>query len=178
MGTEGKGLQRELQAGMQRGARPIVGGHGSPGAIQWEALLTLPSSGGNQVRKMKIVNRVEIEGTQYKVRRRAGKLQDNESLAHKVANASYVVRSVQGGNGRYKVAQIQIRGRAKGGQTLDLKSINDGLVRHPVFGNKEHWVDQQVPSGFFTRACEANKDEVLRGIREAAETVAAKLMAI
>ena len=49
MGTEGQGLQRELQAGLQRGARPAIG------AIRWEALLTLPSGGGNSVRKLKIV---------------------------------------------------------------------------------------------------------------------------
>lgn len=164
MGTEGQGLRRELQAGMQRGARPAIG------AIRWEALLTLPSSGGSQVRKMKIVNRVTIEGTEFKVRRRVGKLQENESLAHKVANASYTVKLVRGSQ-----TAIQIVGRAKGGQTLDLKSINDGLVRHPVFGNREHWVDQHVSSGFFTRACEANKDEVLQGIRDAAERVAAYL---
>ena len=164
MGPEGKGLQRELQAGLPRGARPAIG------AIRWEALLTLPSSGGRQVRKLKIVGRVTVGETEFKVRRRAGALKANESLAHKVANASYVVRNVGGRN-----PAITIRGRAKGGQTLDLKAINDGLVRHPVFGNREHWVDQQVHPGFFVRACEANKDEVLKGIREAADVVAAQL---
>lgn len=165
MGTEGKGLQRELQAGLQRGARPAIG------AIRWEALLTLPSSGGSQVRKLKKVGGTVIDGKTFVYRARAGKLADNESLAHKVANASYVVRSVGGS----RDPQIQIRGRAKGGQTLDLKSINDGIVRHPVFDNREKWVSQRVHPGFFFRACEANKDEVEGGIKEALRNVAAQL---
>ena len=166
MGTEGKGMQKELQAGMQRGARPALS------AIRWEALLTLPASGGNQVRKLKITGRVTIGGVEYKVRRRAGALKPNESLAHKVANASYVVRSIGG-----KDPHIQIRGRAKGGQKMDLKSINEGLVRHPTFGRKgpDDWEDQPVPKGFFTRACEANKEQVLQGLKAAAESVATKL---
>ena len=164
MGSEGNGLNRELQAGLQRGARPAIN------AIRWEALLTLPSSGGSQIRKLKIVNRAEIDGRKFVYRRRAGALKDNESLAHRVANASYVVRNVGG----QRNPQIQIRGKA-GKQTLDLRSINDGLVRHPVFGNREHWVDQHVQAGFFVRACQANQDEVLKGIREAIATVVAKL---
>jgi hypothetical protein len=165
MGADGRGLQRELRAGLQRGARPAIN------AIRQEALQTLPASGGKQVRKMKIVGRTTVDGKEFKVRARAGKLQDNESLAHRVSNASYTLRLVTGRG----IAQLQIRGRAKGGKTLDLKSINDGIVRHPVFGDRGSWVAQPVRPGFFTRACEANRDAVLQGIREAAENVAEQL---
>jgi len=162
MGTEGKGLQRELQAGLQRGARPAIN------AIRWEALLTLPSTGGKQTRKLKIYKRAEIDGQVYKYRNRSGALADNESLAHKVANASYTLRIVTGGG----LAQLQIRGRAKGGQTIDLKSINNGIVRHPVFGDTDHWVTQRVHPGFFTRACEANVEDVRKGLNDAVRRVA------
>lgn len=165
MGSEGKGLQRELQAGLQRGARPAIG------AIRWEALLTLPSSGGKQVRKLKIVNRVTVDGNEFKVRRRAGKLQANEPLAQRVAGASFTVRIIGGGRN----PAVQIRGRAKSGKSLDIRSIDEGLVRHPVFGDRDYWKDQKVPPGFFTRACRANLDEVRKGLKEAIESAAAQL---
>jgi hypothetical protein len=48
---------------------------------------------------------------------------------------------------------------------MDLPRIDKGRVRHPVFGNREHWETQSVPPGFFTRTVLARA----AGFRSAAE---------
>jgi hypothetical protein len=165
MGTEGKGLQKELSKGLYEGCRPAINGIKA-------ATSRLPQSGGSDVRRLKVVNHVEVGGTVYKVRRRAGMFKPNQSLADKVKKASYVVRLVRG-----EENAVEIVGRAKGGQVLDLESINNGKVRHPTFGHKgpNEWVDQSVPAGFFTDPCNRNKDNVFRGLEDAAERVAQML---
>jgi hypothetical protein len=48
---------------------------------------------------------------------------------------------------------------------MDLPRIDKGRVRHPTFGNREHWETQSVPPGFFTRTVLARA----AGFRSAAE---------
>lgn len=35
----------------------------------------------------------------------------------------------------------------------DLRSIDRGYLRHPTFGNTDHWFTTRVPPGFFTKPC-------------------------
>lgn len=74
-----------------------------------------------------------------------------------------------------RVANISVALRTRG---ADLKKINMGNLRHPVFGNREVWVGQPVPSGAWSRAFEAERTEataaVLKAAQEALDDVARK----
>jgi len=54
---------------------------------------------------------------------------------------------------------------------MDLPRIDKGRVRHPVFGNREHWETQHVPPGYFTRTVLARA----AGFRSAAERAVQKI---
>lgn len=44
----------------------------------------------------------------------------------------------------------------------DLKAIDRGRVRHPVFGNRRAWVLQQVKAGFFSNTVRGHADRIRR----------------
>lgn len=48
------------------------------------------------------------------------------------------------------------------------RDLDRGKVRHPVFGNRDRWVDQQVPAGVFSdtvaRRAPAARDEIERAV--------------
>lgn len=58
----------------------------------------------------------------------------------------------------------------------DLRAIDRGRVRHPVFGNRDAWVTQQVEPGWWSRTLSeqapAIRREVIRAMDEVAEKVA------
>ncbi len=33
---------------------------------------------------------------------------------------------------------------------MDLRSLDRGRLRHPLFGNREHWYNESVPRGWWT----------------------------
>lgn len=60
----------------------------------------------------------------------------------------------------------------------DLGKIDEGLLRHPVFGRRKgKWVDQSVTPGFFTEPIEAAEVIVATGILSAIEAVSRELEA-
>jgi hypothetical protein len=69
---------------------------------------------------------------------------------------------------------VRITAKAPG---LDLRSIDRGRLRHPVFGDKRVWVSQAVAPGFFGRPLEAGAGDVRRELMDALEAVAAKIVA-
>lgn len=68
----------------------------------------------------------------------------NEYLAKSISVTSAVLTGPQ-------TAGVVVRGKRKG---TDWKSINEGELRHPVFGNRNVWRDTQVPAGWWERALE------------------------
>lgn len=60
---------------------------------------------------------------------------------------------------------------------LDLRSLDRGRVRHPVFGNRSAWVNQQVTPGWFTGAMKAGTPIVRAEIGRVLDEVAADLIA-
>jgi len=42
----------------------------------------------------------------------------------------------------------------------DLYKLNRGKLRHPLFGNRQWWYDQQVKAGFWDDAMDEGADEV------------------
>lgn len=68
-----------------------------------------------------------------------------------------------------RTAGVALRMRKTG---HDLKAINAGIVRHPVYGNTKVWAVTHVTPGFFDKPLEAMKPEVtaacVAAMREAA----------
>ncbi len=59
-------------------------------------------------------------------------------------------------------------GRRKGGS----RGANRGVIRHPVFGNREVWVNQPVDPGWFDEAMQKAAPEVRPDLERALERVA------
>lgn len=59
----------------------------------------------------------------------------------------------------------------------DLAAMNDGRLRHPVFGNKGHWVEQSIRPGFFDDAMDKGSEDVRRALIDAVDAALAKLHA-
>lgn len=73
-----------------------------------------------------------------------------------------------------KNAGARIRARHR---SYDLKRLNAGRVRHPVFGNRTAWVEQTagVNPGFLDEAFDKNKPEVTRGVQRVLAEIARKV---
>lgn len=52
-----------------------------------------------------------------------------------------------------RTAGVVVRARKPGagikGTGHDLRRVNQGFLRHPLFGNPEHWYDTRVPAGWW-----------------------------
>jgi hypothetical protein len=48
----------------------------------------------------------------------------------------------------------------------DIRAIDRGRVRHPVWGNRRRWVNQRVRPGFFTKTIEASAPRVRAEVRD------------
>jgi hypothetical protein len=97
-------------------------------------------------------------------------LPQSGGLAARVARSSVTVR--QRGPG----VQIVARGSKRG--VGDIESIERGVVRHPVYGNRGVWVKQAVPPRIFEDTCrEVVDDNVMNELLDGIEAVAKKLAA-
>ena len=52
------------------------------------------------------------------------------------------------------------------------RGANRGVVRHPVFGNRERWVDQKVPAGWFDEPLQDSAPAVRPELEKAIQRVA------
>jgi hypothetical protein len=68
---------------------------------------------------------------------------------------------------------IYLLGTAK---NRDVRSLNRGRLRHPLFGNREHWFDQRVSSRWWedplSREAPAVRQELVRVMDEVAQKIA------
>lgn len=67
---------------------------------------------------------------------------------------------------------VKIRDSKRG---HDLKSIDEGRVRHPLYGDKNHWYQQAVAPGFFTDTVAARSPEVAAVVRTELEKYLAQI---
>lgn len=74
-----------------------------------------------------------------------------------IAKSSFGVRTRTSG----KQAGIRVVATKK---NHDIESINKGIARHPLWGNKGHWFNTPVKPGFFDRPIEGRAPEFARGI--------------
>lgn len=45
---------------------------------------------------------------------------------------------------------------------MDLRSLDQGRLRHPLFGNRGHWYQQKVPKGWWTKSLNRAADRKVR----------------
>lgn len=62
------------------------------------------------------------------------------------------------------------------GKRHDLRALNDGFIRHPLWGNREHWYPQRVAPEFFQKAIvpegvDAFRNKVVVAVDRAVEKV-------
>lgn len=66
---------------------------------------------------------------------------------------------------------VQIRGDSP----RSIRAMNRGRLRHPVFGNREVWVTQQVKPGWFTDPLQKRAPAIQRDIRQAMSDIARRI---
>lgn len=138
----GPKMRRKVTANLKLAARPALEEAKRNAA-------RLPSGGGRGVRSYNRKTGVAQKKLKTKgFANRGGKSTRVESLASRVANANYQVRIRTSG----RSGGVQLRGTDKAGRSVDLNKIDGGTVRHPVFGNRNAWVEQSVPANFWTDA--------------------------
>ena len=72
---------------------------------------------------------------------------------------------------RGRIASVSVILRNKG---VDLKSMDAGVLRHPVYaraGQPRTWVRQSVPAGAFRRAFDAEADDARKAATKATQNV-------
>jgi hypothetical protein len=45
---------------------------------------------------------------------------------------------------------------------IDVRSLDRGRLRHPLYGNRRHWYDQKVTPGWFTKTLQRQAERVRR----------------
>lgn len=86
-----------------------------------------------------------------------------------MAKASLTTAAASGRN-----PGVRIKARHK---SYDLKRLNEGRLRHPVFGNRSVWVEQTagLNPGFLDESFEKSKPELARGITRVLNEIARKV---
>jgi len=88
--------------------------------------------------------------------------------------SSLVVRVSRSTRGN--AAGLKLIGTAKGAsRKRHVRVIDQGTLRHPVFGNREVWVDQRVKPGFWSTPLENSREKPAREISRAIQNTASKI---
>jgi len=87
-------------------------------------------------------------------------------LAARVASSSIAVRTR---GGQHPGVRLVARGKA------NLDRLDRGVVRHPVFGNREVWVSQQVTPGWFTEPLQEGVAPVQRELLDVLDDISRRL---
>ena len=153
MRTASPQFRKEFYAGLTRAARPMKE------AAQREAL-TLPAGGGRGVRKTRTNRKTGV------TKKTAG-FKTGDSVAARAAGANYTIRS----KGTGKNPTVTLQATPRKGRSVNLKALDRGELRHPLFGNRKHWYVQRVSPGWFSRPVDRNvegvRTELLKAIDDA-----------
>lgn len=91
-----------------------------------------------------------------------------------IISKGLVVRPSQKTTG--KSVGLKLLGYAPGqSRRRQIKVIDGGTLRHPVYGNREAWVDQKVKKGFWSEPLQRAREKPAKEIRRAIQTVAEKI---
>ena len=71
---------------------------------------------------------------------------------------------------------LRITGQAKGNpRPRKVTDLNSGRLRHPLFGDREHWFQQAVKPRFFDEPLEGQRDQIRGELDRVLAEVAAKI---
>lgn len=65
--------------------------------------------------------------------------------------------------------------RVKARDKRDVEAINRGRLRHPVYGNRNRWVTQNVQAGWFDRPMDAAGPHVVKELNAVIDRIANQL---
>lgn len=88
----------------------------------------------------------------------------------RVANSTYTSRVVRKG----KTVRLTITAKEKTGKPVGLADLDQGRLRHPLFGNRREWYPQTVPTGWFTKPMQAQVKNVDKELGKAVDAVVAQ----
>lgn len=74
-----------------------------------------------------------------------------------------------------KTARNSVGVRLKATNTHDIRSMDRGRLRHPVWGNRERWVNQAIKPGWYTDPLKEGRPVVQPKIIEAMRHTAAQI---
>jgi len=133
--------------------------------------VAIKASGDKELRR-ELLRGMQRGGRPLKDAARRGALERlprRGGLAERVASSKFGVRTSTTGKG----ASVRVVGRSG----YDLQGMDDGLIRHPVRGNRKVWVSQPVKPGWFSDAEEAAAPAVRDELVKSIDVVARKLEA-
>lgn len=118
----------------------------------------MPKSIKRKLAKMGPKAKKVVQGTA------AAKLPKRNGLAATVAASMKVaVKSDTG----LTTAGVTLEYTAKGkGENRDIPAMNDGIVRHPVYGRRTRWVAQRVAPGFWAAAADITSGDAHNHVRD------------
>ena len=98
-------------------------------------------------------------------------LPDGYAAVLRPAMTVRVSRSTKGA-----AAGLKLVATAKGmKKKRHIRVINDGVLRHPVYGNPEAWVDQSVRPGFWSDTLTTTREIPAKQIRRAVQSTLRKI---
>lgn len=90
-----------------------------------------------------------------------------------LARALTVTTRVTGG--RTVRASVKVSAKGKS-EDRDVSSLNRGVLRHKLFGNRHHWYRQRVTRGLVDDPMDRARDRVVDNARDAANDYADKIV--
>jgi hypothetical protein len=127
---------------------------------------------------MRLATNAAVEPAKDAIRKgvgQAGRVPRRGGLAAVIAGAKFRVQRL--GGKAPGIVLIMRRAKQDGGGVIDLKRMNAGRLRHPTWGNRDKWVTQTIPSGWFEACLEPVKPQVTDAMRAAVQDVANQIAA-
>lgn len=102
------------------------------------------------------------------IRVSAQRLPHRGGLAARIAASKIVVRNRTTGRGDPMLQLVT-------SNKHNIRAIDKGIVRHPVYGNRKQWVAQRVPAGFWSNPMRLNEADTQRELAAAMDELQRKL---
>lgn len=65
--------------------------------------------------------------------------------------------------------------KSAGGKKVDIRRINKGSLRHPLYGNRRNWYLQAVPPGFWSRPTNRAAKRTRKELKKAMSRIARRI---
>ena len=70
---------------------------------------------------------------------------------------------------------VTVRATTRGTKRRRIRRLDQGILEHPLWGNREHWYTQPVQPGWFTSVNEAAAPRVREDLQQALDDVGRKI---